>query len=111
MLLLYSSPAVSFFSPFPCFFKIFIVYLPSVTFLITETLMMARLKHIASSVWHLYYDGFRSMTVGRTLWVVILIKLFIIFAVLKLFFFPNYIHEHAQKGQEAEFVSSQILKK
>ena len=70
-----------------------------------------RLKHFASSVWHLYYDGFRSMTVGRTLWAVILIKLFIIFAVLKLFFFPNYIHEHAQKGQEVEFVSSQILKK
>lgn len=61
---------------------------------------MARLKHFASSVWRLYYDGFRSMTVGRTLWAVILIKLFIIFAVLKLFFFPNYIHEHAQKGQK-----------
>lgn len=73
--------------------------------------MMTRLRHIASSVWHLYYDGFQSMTVGRTLWAVILIKLFIIFAVLKLFFFPNYIHEHAQKGREAEFVSSQILKK
>ena len=57
--------------------------------------MKARLIHYAVSVWHLYYDGFRSMTVGRTLWAVILIKLFIIFAVLKLFFFPNYIHEHA----------------
>lgn len=27
------------------------------------------------------------MTVGRTLWIIILIKLFIIFAVLRLFFF------------------------
>ena len=110
-MLLCSYPAASFFSPFSCFFKIFIVYLPSIAFLKAKTLMMARLKHFASSVWHLYYDGFRSMTVGRTLWAVILIKLFIIFAVLKLFFFPNYIHEHAQKGQEVEFVSSQILKK
>ena len=56
------------------------------------------------NAWHLYYDGFRSMTLGRTLWTVILIKLFIIFVVLKLFFFPNYIKEHAEKGQEAEFV-------
>jgi len=49
------------------------------------------------------------MTIGKTLWTVILIKLFIIFAVLKLFFFPNYIHEQSQKGEEASFVSSQIL--
>ena len=60
--------------------------------------------------WHLYYDGFRNMTLGRTLWVVILVKLFIIFVVLKVFFFPNYIKEHAPDGDEAEFVSKQILK-
>lgn len=61
------------------------------------------------NTWHLYYDGFRSMTLGRTLWAVILVKLFIIFVVLKLFFFPNYIKEHAPDGKEAEFVSTQIL--
>ncbi|MCR4920309.1 MAG: DUF4492 domain-containing protein [Bacteroidaceae bacterium] len=60
-------------------------------------------------IWRLYYDGFRSMTLGRTLWTVILVKLFIIFVVLKLFFFPNYIKEHAGKGEEADFVSSQLL--
>lgn len=37
----------------------------------------------------MYVDGFRSMTVGRTLWLVILIKLFVMFAVLKLFFFRD----------------------
>ncbi len=36
-----------------------------------------------------YVDGFRGMTVGRTLWAIILLKLFILFAVLKLFFFPD----------------------
>jgi len=36
-----------------------------------------------------YVDGFREMTVGRTLWAIILLKLFILFAVLKLFFFPD----------------------
>jgi len=39
-----------------------------------------------------YMDGFRSMTTGRTLWKIIFIKLFIIFAILKLFFFPNYLN-------------------
>jgi hypothetical protein len=48
------------------------------------------------------------MTLGRTLWAVIFIKLFIIFVVLKLFFFPNYIKEHAEEGQEAEFVFREL---
>jgi hypothetical protein len=48
------------------------------------------------------------MTLGRTLWAIILVKLFIIFVVLKLFFFPNYIKEHTDKGQEAEFVATQL---
>ena len=60
-------------------------------------------------VFDLYYDGFRQMRLGRTLWTIIAIKLFIIFAILKVFFFPNYIKEHAKKGQEAEFVATQTL--
>ena len=60
-------------------------------------------------VYDLYADGFRNMTLGKTLWAVILIKLFIIFVVLKLFFFPNYIKQHSQEGEEAEFVSSEIM--
>ena len=44
-----------------------------------------RLKNIAM----FYIDGFRRMTVGRSLWALIIIKLIIFFAVLKLFFFPD----------------------
>ncbi len=47
-----------------------------------------------------YLEGFRSMTLGRTLWCIILLKLFIMFAVLKTFFFPSYLQGSAQeKGQ------------
>ena len=60
---------------------------------------------------HLYYDGFRSMTLGKVLWAVILVKLFIILFVLKLFFFPNYIGQHADKGQEDEFVAGELMKR
>lgn len=42
-------------------------------------------------VFSFYYDGFRSMVVGRTLWKLIFIKLFIMFAILKVFFFPNFL--------------------
>lgn len=57
----------------------------------------------------LYYDGFRNMTLGRTLWAIIIVKLIIIFAVLKVFFFPNFIGEHADDGEEAEFVAGEML--
>ena len=33
-------------------------------------------------VFDLYYDGFKNMTLGKTLWAVILIKLFIMFFIL-----------------------------
>lgn len=40
-----------------------------------------------TTVWRFYRDGFRSMTWGRTLWLLVLLKLFVIFFVLRLFFF------------------------
>ena len=58
-------------------------------------------------VFGLYYDGFRHMTLGRTLWAIILIKLFIIFVVLKLFFFPDFLKTHAD-GDEAGFVATEL---
>ena len=56
----------------------------------------------------LYYDGFRHMTLGRTLWAIILIKLFIMFAILKVFFFPNFLKEHAG-GDEAGYVATELV--
>ena len=64
---------------------------------------------LLSRIFHLYYDGFRTMTLGKTLWTIILIKLAIIFLVLKLFFFPNYINSNTKNGDKASFVSKEIL--
>ena len=58
-------------------------------------------------IFDLYYDGFRNMHLGKTLWAVILIKLFIIFVVLKIFFFPNFLKQHAD-GNEASFVATKL---
>ena len=58
----------------------------------------------------LYADGFRSMRLGRTLWAIILIKLFIIFVVLKIFFFPNFLKQHAE-GDEAGFVATELTER
>ena len=54
-----------------------------------------------------YHDGFKSMRLGKTLWIVVIVKLVIIFVVLKLFFMPYILYERAD-GNEAEYVSKQI---
>lgn len=70
------------------------------------------MKHeLLYKVFHLYYDGFRTMTLGKTLWTIILIKLVVIFLVLKLFFFPDYINSKAKNKDKAEFVSKEMLKR
>ena len=58
---------------------------------------------------HLYYDGFRQMTLGRTLWLIIGVKLFIMFAILKVFFFPDFLSTHAEKGGEADYVANELI--
>ncbi len=65
-----------------------------------------RLKHI----WLLYYEGFRDMTVGKTLWSIILIKLFLMFIVLKMLFFPNFIKTNFDNDKErSSYVIEQLI--
>ncbi len=60
-------------------------------------------------VFSFYRDGFKNMTVGKTLWKIIFIKLLVMFAVLKLFFFPNYLKQNFETDeQRADYVLGQI---
>jgi len=48
-----------------------------------------------------YIDGFKNMSsVGQKLWLIIIIKLVVIFVVLKVFFFPTL--NSKVKGKEAQ---------
>lgn len=60
------------------------------------------------SVVRFYADGFRQMSWGRTLWLLILLKLFIMFGILKLFFFPDFLSTKAG-GNEVNYVSNQLI--
>ena len=55
----------------------------------------------------LYVDGFRSMTVGRKLWALIIIKLILLFGVMKLFFFPNILNE--RYDNDADKAAAQLV--
>ena len=51
--------------------------------------------------WDLYYDGIRNMPRGgRTLWLIIIIKLCIMFLVFKLWLMPNYLNSHYDSAEE-----------
>ena len=48
-----------------------------------------------------YIDGFKNLDkLGIRLWVVILVKLFIIFAILKIFFFQDFLDNKFDNDEE-----------
>ncbi len=64
-----------------------------------------------SRVFYFYWDGFRNMTVGRKLWIIILIKLFILFAVLRIFFFHDFLGSNFTSDDErSDYVIEQLTK-
>jgi hypothetical protein len=52
------------------------------------------------SVFHFYIEGFKNMKQGKTLWAIILIKLFVIFVILKMLFFPNLLNERYNNDKD-----------
>lgn len=66
--------------------------------------MMARIRE-------LYADGFRNMTWGRVLWGIILLKLFILLFVLRLFFFPDFLKKATDNGNKGEYVGNELVRR
>jgi hypothetical protein len=71
------------------------------------------MKHLRATqrIWNFYRDGFRSMTVGRTLWLLIGIKLFIMFAILKIFFFPRFLGRFDTEAERQNYVREQLIER
>jgi hypothetical protein len=66
---------------------------------------------IFTTLFRFYYDGFKNMSGwGRNVWIVILIKLFIMFAILKLFFFPDFLQKRFDNDkQRSEYVMDRLI--
>lgn len=57
----------------------------------------------------LYRDGLRNQSrTSRTLWIIVAIKLLIMFAILRPIFFPRVIAEQGDKEAQIEFVQDQL---
>jgi hypothetical protein len=71
---------------------------------------MTRLSATANNIFRFYYDGFRSMSWwGRRVWLIIIIKILIMFLILKLFFFPDFLRTKFGSDKErSDYVIEQL---
>ncbi len=73
--------------------------------------MTEKRQNWISSAFNFYVEGFRSMTIGKTLWAIIGIKLFIFFIVIKLLFFPNFLNSKSDTDEgKAQYVREQLTR-
>jgi len=72
---------------------------------------MNKLRSFPDRLFRFYYDGFRGLSSwGKRAWLVIIIKLFIIFAVLKIFFFPDLLKRNFTSDTErSNYIRNQII--
>jgi len=58
-------------------------------------------RNIFVRIWNFYTSGFKNLSNwGKQVWLIILIKLFIMFAVLRLFFFPDFLNTNFMTDEE-----------
>ena len=62
-------------------------------------------------IFRFYYDGFRAMTLGKTLWMLILVKVFIMFVILKIFFFPHYMNRFDTTAEKEDYISNELVER
>lgn len=67
---------------------------------------------IIKNIFYFYVDGFKNIDkLGIKLWIIIAIKLFIMFAILKIFFFPNFLNSKFDSDKEkGDYVIENLTK-
>lgn len=60
----------------------------------------------------MFRDGFKNMTLGRTLWILVIIKLCIMFLILRPIFFPNFLNSKFKDSEsKADYVRHELIEK
>ncbi len=67
---------------------------------------------ILKRIFNFYYDGFKGMSqTGKKLWLIIFIKLVIMFLILKIFFFKDFLNsKFSTEKEKSEYVLKQLTK-
>ena len=66
------------------------------------------MKNTLRSIWNLYADGFRNMTWGRPLWMLIFLKVIVLFLVLRMFFFEPVL-SGTSDAEKSEHVGKELV--
>ncbi|EAL1123727.1 DUF4492 domain-containing protein [Campylobacter coli] len=62
-------------------------------------------------IFNFYKEGFKNLTLGKTLWKIIFIKLFIMLVILKLFVFDvNFNSIFKNDNEKSNFVIENLIK-
>ena len=71
---------------------------------------MAEKRSLIKRIVSLYVDGFKGMgSLGKSLWILLIVKLILLFAVMKLFFFPDFLSTNFDSDEErAQYVRSAL---
>ena len=68
-------------------------------------------KKCIETITNLYIDGFKNMRLGKSLWLIIAIKLAIMFGILKVFVFDKNLNTEFKNDQEkSDFVILNLTK-
>ncbi|AXH10410.1 DUF4492 domain-containing protein [Malaciobacter halophilus] len=63
------------------------------------------------SVFNLYYEGFRNLTVGKSLWKIVIIKLITILVILNIFVYDkSFKSEYKTEQEKQDFVFKNMTK-
>ena len=69
------------------------------------------IKNYLNIIASLYIEGFKNMKIGKKLWLLIIIKLIIMFGILKAFIFNETLNTKLQTDEEkSEFVIRNLIK-
>lgn len=69
-------------------------------------------ENVVQRIWKFYLSGFRDLSNwGKQVWIIILVKLFIMFVILRIFFFPDFLKSNYNTDEERSEHVMEILTK
>jgi len=58
-------------------------------------------RSVIFRIWRFYIDGFKDLSAwGHSVWIIILIKLFILFVIIRLFFMPDFLKKNYKTDEQ-----------
>ena len=64
---------------------------------------------VVKNILSFYIEGFKSMTLGKSLWLMIILKVIFLIVLMKFLFFPNFLSTNFENDEERSSYVRQTL--